>query len=152
VVTAQEASKLAGVTFGPGVEETTGTASEPGKRCTYGALTKNVFFVQLGHAPDSATAAARWDQELGEISSAMSDEIPGGDSLADTVTDVPGLADKATIVVGTATVSGQAFAATSIALLKGPTFLAFGDLTVNAPAPTPSDMETQATTSLARIS
>lgn len=67
VVTAEEASALAGVTFGPGKEETTGTASEPGLRCTYGAGTMNVFFVQLGKAADAASAAAQWDQERAEV-------------------------------------------------------------------------------------
>lgn len=151
VVTAQEASTLAGVTFGPGLEETTGSASDPGKRCTYGAHTKNVFFVQLGHGADASSAAAQWDKERAEVDSFVSDQLPNGLSLKESVSDVPGLADKATVVTGSAAISGQTVAATSIFLLNGASFVAFGDLVANAPAPTPADMETQAAVSLARV-
>ena len=151
VVTAEEASALAGVTFGPGTEETTGSASEPGARCTYGAGTLNVFFVQLGKAADAATASAEWDQERAKVDDAVTQSAPAGLTINKTATDISGLADKATVVSGTATLSGQNFAATTIALLKGASFLGFGDLTVNAAAPTPTAMEAQAATSLNRL-
>lgn len=151
VVTAAEASALAGVTFGPGTEETTGTASEPGKRCTYGAGTLNVFFVQLGKASSAASAAAEWDKVRAQVDAEIAEVAPPGLTIEKKATDVTGLADKATVVTGTATLSGQSFAATTIAVLKGASYLSFGDLTANAAAPTPEAMEAQAATSLTRI-
>lgn len=76
---------------------------------------------------------------------------PPGLTIEKKASDIAGLADKATIVSGTATLRGQNFAATTITLLKGASFLGFGDLTANAPAPTADAMEAQATTSLSRL-
>lgn len=151
VLTAAEASALAGVTFGPGLEEDTGTADTPGKRCTYGAKTTNVFFVQIATAADASSAAALWDQERAAVSDELTKAAPPELNLHPTATDVPGLADKATIVSGTATLEGHTFAGTSIAMLDGANYLSFGDLTVDAPAPTATAMEAQAKVSLARL-
>lgn len=151
VLTAAEASALAGVTFGPGLEEDTGTADTPGKRCTYGAKTTNVFFVQLASAADASSAAAQWDQERAAVSEELTKPAPPELNLHPTATDVPGLADKATLVSGTASLDGHTFAGTSIALLDGATYLSFGDLTVDAPAPTVTAMEAQAKVSLGRL-
>lgn len=151
VLTAAEASALAGVTFGPSLEEDTGTADTPGKRCTYGAKTTNVFFVQLASAADASSAAAQWDQERAAVSEELTKPAPPELNLHPTATDVPGLADKATIVSGTASLDGHTFAGTSIALLDGATYLSFGDLTVDAPAPTVTAMEAQAKVSLGRL-
>ncbi len=151
VLTAAEASALAGVTFGPGLEEDTGTADTPGKRCTYGAKTTNVFFVQIASAADASSAAAQWDQERAAVSEELTKPAPPELNLHPTATDVPGLADKATIVSGTASLDVHTFAGTSIALLDGATYLSFGDLTVDAPAPTATAMEAQAKVSLGRL-
>src|SRR5690242_18375456 len=57
LVTASEASTLAGVTFASGTEGTTEGGS---KTCAYGAKTANVFTVLVAQAPDAATAQADW--------------------------------------------------------------------------------------------
>src|SRR5512140_600877 len=56
LITSQEASQLAGASFGAGVEST-----EVGglKMCTYGAQTTNVFLVEVIQAADAATAQAQ---------------------------------------------------------------------------------------------
>ena len=51
----QEASSLAGDSFGAGTE---GTIPGGGNTCTYGSLSTNILFVQVVKAPDTATADA----------------------------------------------------------------------------------------------
>src|ERR1700694_2508563 len=53
LVTQQEASQLAGTTYGAGKKETLSSASSI---CTYGAQTLNVFTVLVAVAPDDTTA------------------------------------------------------------------------------------------------
>src|SRR5580700_5237958 len=55
LVTASEASSLAGVTYGAGKEETNAGG---GRDCVYGSETLNVFTVIVGVAADAATADA----------------------------------------------------------------------------------------------
>jgi len=148
LVTAAEASALAGVTFGAGLEETTGS-NGTGKRCTYGAQTKNVFFVQVATAASADDAQAQWTTEEAE---ADADLASGFDGAAVNVakSDLTGLGDRAAVGTGSVAIEGQTISGGDIYLLKGPNFLAFGDLTLGT-APTAAALQAQAATSLGRM-
>jgi len=140
VVTSEEASTLAGVSFGAGKESTTkGNA----KICTYGAATPNVFTVFVAQAPDAAAAQAAKSQVLATLNSALGKGVK--------VTSVPGLADSAAVLSATESAGGTAVAASGIYLLKGLDFLAFSDVALGKPAPTEAALEAQASTSLGRL-
>jgi len=148
LVTAAEASVIAGVTFGPGLEETTGS-NGTGKRCTYGAQTKNVFFVQVGSAASASAAQAAWATEEAEVDANLASGF-GGANIQVVKTDLTGYGDKAAVGTGSAVLDGQTISGGDFYLLKGPNFLAFGDLTLGTP-PTAEALEAQATISLGRM-
>ena len=150
LVTAAEASALAGVTFAAGTEGTTDSGG--GKTCTYGAGTTNVLTVLVAQAPDAATAQADWAQEQAKGQAALQKALPAGVAANLAVVDasVAG-ADKAAVATMSATISGVMVAITAIYVLKGATFLYTGDITVGKASPTPAAMEAQAGTSLSRI-
>jgi len=148
LVTAAEASTLSGATFGAGLEETTGT-NGTGKRCTYGSQTTNVFFVQVASSDNAADAQAAWATEEAAADADIASGF-GGVTANFTKTDLTGLGDKAAVGTGSATIQGVTISAGVIYLLKGPNFLAFGDLT-RATAPTADALQAQAATSLARM-
>jgi predicted pyridoxine 5'-phosphate oxidase superfamily flavin-nucleotide-binding protein len=149
LVTAAEASALSGASFGAGLEETTGT-NGTGKRCTYGAQTTNVFFVQVATAATASDAQAAWATEEAEADAGLAAGFPAQASAVVTKTDVTGLGDRAAVGTGSATIEGQTISGGVIYLLKGPNFLAFGDLTL-ATAPTADALKAQAATSLDRM-
>src|SRR5580693_6899677 len=74
LVTASEASSLAGVTYGPGREETNAGG---GRDCVYGYQTLNVFTVIVGVASDAATAQADWAAEENQVKSALNTSAKG---------------------------------------------------------------------------
>jgi hypothetical protein len=149
LVTAAEASQLSGVSFGPGIEETTGS-NGTGKRCTYGSQTKNVFFVQLGVAASADDAQAQWSAEEADADASLAAGFASQVDAQLTKTDLTGLGDKAAVGTGSVTIEGQTISGGVIYLLKGQYFLAFGDLTL-ATAPTADALQTQAATSLDRL-
>lgn len=149
LVTAAEASQLSGVTFGAGTQETTGT-NGTGKRCTYGAQTKNVFFVQVGTGASASDAQAEWATEQAQADADLAKGFPAEITVNITKTDVAGLADRATVGTGSETVAGQTISGGVIYLLKGANFLGFGELTLGT-APTADALKAQAATSLARM-
>lgn len=149
LVTAAEASALSGVTFGAGLEETTGSDGT-GKRCTYGSQTKNVFFVQVGTAATAADAQAAFTAEEAKADAALTAGFPAQISANVTKTDLTGLGDRAAVGTGSETIEGQTISGGVIYLLKGPNFLAFGDLTLGT-APTAAALQAQAATSLGRM-
>src|SRR5580693_1523974 len=103
LVTASEASSLAGVTYGAGKEETNAGG---GKDCVYGAETLNVFTVIVGVAADAATADADWATEESQVKSALTTNAKGADvniSIADT--SLSG-ADMAAVGTGGASIEG----------------------------------------------
>jgi hypothetical protein len=125
LVTAQEASTLAGATFGAGVESTT---SGHGKICTYGGRTLNVFMVIVGQAPDAATAKAEEAQAEGQLKA----QAPKGV----TYTLLPNLADGGAMISDTISMSGQSVGASAIYVLKGATFFGFSNIAIGkAPIP-----------------
>lgn len=149
LVTAPEASGLTGAVFGAGLEETTGTGPDMGRRCTYGANTSSVFFVQVGQGTDAASARAQWDDEVAKVEAAISSHFGG--AAPGELTEISGLGDRAGVATLSESLGGVTLTGTSLFLLKGATFLAFGDVTNQGAAPTPAAMKAQALTSIARL-
>jgi hypothetical protein len=140
LVTSQEASQLAGVSYGAGEE---GTTSGGGKRCVYGANTLNVFTVLVGQAPDVATAQAG----KAEAQAAILQQAGNGVSF----TEIPGFADGAAYMVGSVTVAGKTIKGSAIYVLKGTIFFGFSDLALSGATPTAAAMQAQAQTILGRL-
>jgi hypothetical protein len=139
LVTQQEASQLAGTTYGAGVKSTT---QGNGNICTYGGQTTNVFEVIVGQAPDVATAQAGKAEAEQMIASAAGKGV--------TFTELPTLADGAAYYVGAVSISGVSINASAIYVLKGTVFFGFSDEAL-APTPTLAAMETQVNTILGRL-
>jgi len=140
LVTSQEASQLAGVSYGVGEE---GTTSGGGKRCVYGANTLNVFTILVAQAPDVATAKAG----KAEAEAALSQQA--GNSVS--FTEIPGLGDGAAYMVGSVTVAGKTIKGSAIYVLKGTIFFGFSDLALSGATPTAAAMQAQAQTILGRL-
>jgi hypothetical protein len=148
LVTASEASSLAGVTYGPGTETTN---SGNGKNCVYGADTLNVFTVLVAVASDAATADADWAAEESQVKSALNTSAKGA-SIDISISNVSlSGADMAAVGTGGADIEGVKIAATSVYFLKGAVFVAFSDLVLGKSAPSASDMENEANTVLGRL-
>lgn len=152
LVTAQEASALAGTSYGTGLAETT---SGGGKTCTYGSQTVNVFSVLVGQAADAATAQAEWSSEESKVEARIKQglsQLPQGTTVNFTATEVSvSGADRAAVLVTSGAFGPVHLNAGFIYLLKGATFVTFGDLTVNHAAPTAAALEAQAQTTLGRV-
>jgi hypothetical protein len=150
VVTSQEASSLAGTTFGAG----TLAADTNGGTCVYGAQTTNVFTVSVGFFSDAKTAQAQWDAEKAKFENQLKNGIPSlnGVTFSFNVSEVSvSGADKAAVGTVSATISGQQINGSAMYLLKGSAFAGFSDLTLNHPAPTAAAMEAEAATVLGRL-
>lgn len=157
LVTASEASSLAGASFSTGTEVTnTDTAGGGTSRiCVYGGTTANVFEVLVAQASSASAAQAEWTAEEAKVQSAVSSgssSLPPGTNLQFNINDtsVSG-ADKAAAGTISATISGQTLAGSAVYVLKGAAFVAITDITVGHAAPTVSAMEGQAGTTLGRV-
>jgi hypothetical protein len=149
LVTASEASALAGASFGAGTE---GTTSGGAKTCVYGGQTLNVFQVLVAQAPDAATAQSQGTQLQAQAEDALKKGAPSGTNVSLNVTDVTVAgADKAAVATASATISGTTISISAIYVLKGATFFSFSDLVVGNAAPSSSALEAQAQTTLGRI-
>ncbi len=150
LVTQQEASQLAGASYGAGTESTISSSS---KMCVYGAKTLNVFTVEVAVAADAATAQATWATEeaqaKAEIQKLLAEQGASAALSAGEIT-LPG-ADNAATANGSGTIQGQTLNISAIYVLKGAVFFTFADLTLGKPAPTASAMAAQATTVLTRV-
>jgi hypothetical protein len=145
LVTGQEASTLAGATFGAGDETTTeGNA----KICTYGAQTRNVLNVDVVQAPDVATAKAAEEAGLAAAKAAAEEQAPG---VTFNQTELADFADGALVISASTTISGQTLAISAIYVLSGTTFFAISDLVIGQPAPTSDALQAQARVVLGRI-
>lgn len=152
LVTSQEASQIAGVTYGPGRPETTQDGG--GKLCVYGYQTRNVFTVQVSVAPDAATAQADWTATEADAQSRLQQAVSqaGGPTVNVNLTDISLTgADKAAVGAFSASLSGVTIAGSAIYALKGPIFFTFSDLLVGGAAPSAAAMETQAATVIGRL-
>ena len=145
VITSQEASTLAGATFGAGVESTTSDGG--GKICTYGANTTNVFMVEVAQAPDVATAQAEKAQFISDLEANMQQLAAGGL----TVTELPNFADGATLGIANINVEGITINGGAIGVLKGTIFFGFSDLVRGGPAPTAAALQSEAQTILGQL-
>jgi hypothetical protein len=145
LVTASEASSLAGATFGAGVESTT---SGNGKICTYGAQALNVLMVEVAQAPDAATAQAAKAAALAVAQAAAQGQFPG---VTFTQTQLPSFAGGALVVSASATISGQTVNISGIYVLSGTTFFAISDVVLGGSAPTSAALQAQATVVLGRL-
>lgn len=157
LVTASEASTLAGATYSTGTEQTnTDTAGGGTSRmCIYGGTTTNVFEVLVAQASSASAAQADWAAQESKVQSGLSSgasNLPPGTNFQFNINDtsVSG-ADKAAAGTISATISGQTLAGSAVYVLKGATFVAITDITVGHAAPTVAAMEGQAGTTLGRV-
>jgi hypothetical protein len=148
IVPASEASALAGVTYGAGQEEPSGT---DGKRCVYGSQTDHVFSVIVGQAATVTDADAEWSAERADAQAALTKQVPSGVKFHEQTQDVSGLADRASVATGSVSLGGESIAAGAIYLLKGAVFLSFSDVVVGGSAPTATALEAEAGKALARV-
>jgi hypothetical protein len=144
LIPSQEASSLAGTSFGAGEE---GTVSGGGRTCTYGSQSANIFFVEVVQAPDAATADAAQTQFVNDLQANLKQLTSEGLTFA----PVPNFADaaitaQANINAGGVTVNGSAFG-----FRKGTIFFGFSDVVLGGAAPTSDAMQSEATTVLGRL-
>jgi hypothetical protein len=145
LVTTQEASTLAGATFGTGKESTTeGNA----KICTYGGQTSNVLNVYVVQAPDVATAQKAEAAALAAAKAVAQKQAPG---VSFSQTELADFADGALVISASATISGQTLAISGIYVLSGTTFFAITDVVLGQSAPTSDALQAQARVVLGRI-
>lgn len=140
----QEASSLAGTSFGAGTE---GTIPGGVKTCTYGSQSLNIFVVQVVQAPDEATADAAKQQFLSDLQAKMQQ----ASSQGITVTQLPDFADGAVIGEASINANGVNFNGSAIGFRKGTIFFGFSDVVVGGPAPSSADLQAEATTVLGRL-
>ncbi len=136
LITAADAGKLAGATFGAGKEsETAGHA----KMCVYGAQTKNVFTVTVAIAPSTDVAKAEETAVINQLKDTA--KQAGPNALETSV--VPNFADGTdAVIMKMGPVLGINGAA--IYVLRGTTFFGFSDVVVGGNAPTIDDVKQKA--------
>lgn len=144
LIPGQEASSLAGASFGAGTE---GTVSGGGKTCTYGSQTTNIFFVEVVQASDTATADAAEQQFLSDLQANLQQLSSEGLN----VTKLPNFANGAVLAQANINAGGMTFNGSAFAFRKGTIFFGFSDVAVGSPAPSSTDLQSEATTVLDRL-
>ncbi|MGD0708550.1 MAG: hypothetical protein ABSA51_08855 [Anaerolineaceae bacterium] len=144
LIDSQEASALAGASFGAGEESTT---SGGGRICTYGAQTANVFLVEVGQAPDVATAKAYKANFLADLQANLQQLTSGGL----TPTELPNYADGAVTAQVSLNAGGETINGSAFGFLKGTVFFGFSDLVLGGAAPSSASMQSEADTVLGRL-
>jgi len=144
LIPSQEASSLAGASFGTGRE---GTVSGGGKTCTYGSQTTNIFFVEVVQAPDTAAADAAEQQFLSDLQANLQQLSSEGLN----VTKLPNFADGAVLAQANINAGGMTFNGGAFAFRKGTIFFGFSDVAVGSPAPSSADLQSEATTVLGQL-
>ncbi len=142
LVTSQEASVLAGATFGAG-DDTTDVGGM--KRCVYGANTINVFTVEVVQAPDLASVQTAKAQFMAELQA----NIPQLSANGLTVTQLPNLGDGA--VMGVANLPTLNINGSAIGVTKGTIFFGFSDIVQGGPAPTSQALQAEVTKVLGKL-
>ncbi len=132
LVTAQEASTLAGVSYRPGRED----AANALKQCVYGYQTHDVFLVGEAQAPDLATAQAAEVRGEALISQAVGKGVP--------VTHVQGIEDDAAEINTKVSNGGVSLNIAAIYVLKGTTFFMITDVSDNHAVPSKAALEGEA--------
>jgi hypothetical protein len=150
LVTAAEASSLAGASYGAGLKQANTGGSNT---CIYGYQTLNVFMVTVAIASDAATAQAEWAQEESQAQAQMTKvaSAPGVTVNISTSDVTLTGADRAAVGTGTASLGGHTFAGAAVYALKGAIFFTFSDLTVDHAAPTSAAMQGEAETVVTRL-
>jgi len=123
LVPQQEASALAGASFGPGQLESENASSS---RCTYGGNTKNVFLVIVARASSVAEAQAQRD----ELRSQAETQLGGKLNVA----KVSGVGDDAESITGS--LSSIGVNVSGLYVLKGALGFALVDEVQGGAAPT----------------
>ncbi len=146
LVTASEASALAGVTFASGTKSDT---PDGGKVCAYTAGT-TVLEVLVGQSADAATAQAQEPAFKADLESGLAQ----AGIASPTLTELPGFESgvDAAVISGSVTIQGMKASAIAIYALKGAVFVAISDVTVGGTPPTSDAIQAQAHTTLGRIS
>lgn len=151
LVTAQEASKLAGTKYSAGVEQ---TADNGARECLYGRQSLNVFLVVVNVAPDAATAEADWATTEADAQSGL-EKLAGleGASVALHAGKITlsGADEAATAEAAGAIGGNHTLNISAIYVLKGAVFFMFSDLVLDKSAASASAMATIAATTLTRI-
>jgi hypothetical protein len=146
LVTAAEVTTLTKATFTSGQASDT---SDGGKLCAY-TQAGVVFEVLVGTFSDAATAQAQEPAFKAQLESGLAQ----AGVVSPTLTELPGFETNvdAAVVTGSATVQGVTVSAIAIYMLKGAVFVAISDVQIGGTMPTSADMQTQAHTTLSRIS
>lgn len=149
LVTSQEASSLAGASYGAGVAQTYDGGS---KGCVYGYQTLNVFSVLVAQTDSPQTAQAGWAQEQAKAQAVLA-QVTGAGTVTINQNDVSNLngADRAAVGSGSFSVSGHTFGVGVFYLIKGATFVTFSDIVFGQGGPSVSVMESEAQTVLGRM-
>jgi hypothetical protein len=123
LVPQQEASTVAGASFGPGKLESENASSS---RCTYGGNTKNVFLVIVARASSVAEAQAQRDEMRSEAEAQLGGKL--------NVAKVPGVGDDAESITGH--LSSLDVNVSGLYVLKGTLGFALVDEVLGGAAPT----------------
>jgi hypothetical protein len=144
LVTQAEASTLSGVSMPAGVKAPWGTGGA--MKCGYTSGTTEVFVI-LAQAATADQAQATWNTDKATLAK----EVQAA-GIQVSATPVPGLADQASVFVGSATINGVKNTMSAIFVLKGTTFVDIGDIALKNAKPATTDaLEAQAKTSLGRV-
>jgi hypothetical protein len=130
LITAEQASALVGVTFGPGKESDNGKNV---KICSYAGPGPNVFMVEVAVAPDVATAKAAEAAAQADLQSSASQQADLG--LA--VTQLPNFAPNtdAAMLQGEKSAGALSVAGRAMMVLRNTIFFAFSDVAVGGGKP-----------------
>jgi hypothetical protein len=143
LITSQEAGKLAGASFGAGLEE---TLSGNSRMCTYGAQTKNVIEVLVAIAPDVATAKQAEASAEADVQASAAQL-----SVGMTITKLPGFAPNTDAVLMELKPNSIGVAGRAIYVLRGTAFFGFSDLVLGGAAPSADAVKAQAMTTLGKL-
>jgi hypothetical protein len=144
LISSQEASSLAGASFGEGVA---GTILDGGKTCTYGSPTTNIFFVEVVQASDQATADAAKAQFLADLQANLKELTNQGIQ----VHELANFADGAVTAQIDLNAGGETIQGSMFGFLKGTIFVGFSDVAIGNPGPSSEAMQAEATTVLGRL-
>lgn len=145
VVTAAEASKLAGSKFGP---TSATTMSNNGRLCSYGQ--QGLFFnVIVTAAADAATAKAQEPSFKAEIEQQAAQAGLADMKLTEIPDFQPGV--DAAVLSGSTTVGGTKVEGIALYALKNAVLLAITDLAYGGTAPSAAAMEDEAKVALGRL-
>jgi hypothetical protein len=145
LISSQEASTLAGASFGSGKEGTT-----PGglNSCTYGSQGTNVFTVDVVQAPDVNAAKADKAQFLADLQASLQQLTDQGLN----VTQEPNFADGAVLANASVNGGGITMNGSAIGFLKGTIFFGFSDIVLGGgAAPNSTALHSEATTVIGRL-